>query len=186
MLRLSTPGVPDLYQGTEFWDFSLVDPDNRREVDHFARRASLQESRPIHERLRNWKDGRIKQYVIRCALSLRQQFPTLFSLGDYAPLVVDGPLKNHVLAFSRRHEGTQMLVIATRFSVALLDRISCPVVSSRKWEGNVVVLPETMHGEWTEIFTGKRLTIENGSLSLPDALADFTIAMFHNTSMRRD
>ncbi|MBV8635543.1 MAG: malto-oligosyltrehalose synthase [Burkholderiaceae bacterium] len=180
LLRLSSPGVPDLYQGTEFWDFSLVDPDNRRPVDHAGRKASLQERFSIDDGLKHWENGRIKQHIVRSALALRRQFPTLFSLGDYVSLTVEGPLRNHVVAFSRSHEGKHMFAIATRLSVPLLDSISCPVISAQKWEGNTITLPQEMDGVWTEIFTGKQLSIKNGSLSLTDALADFSIALFHN------
>ena len=86
LLRCTAPGVPDLYQGTEFWDFSLVDPDNRRPVDWAARRAALDAAVPAARLLEHWQDGRVKQAVIAGALALRAARPALFAEGDYLPV----------------------------------------------------------------------------------------------------
>jgi (1->4)-alpha-D-glucan 1-alpha-D-glucosylmutase len=111
VLRCTAPGMPDLYQGAEFWDFSMVDPDNRRPVDYPARIAAL-EAEPAWPELReNWQDGRIKQHLVAALLRLRANDPDLFANGDYQPLMVEGLRKDHVLAFARRHHG-RMAVVA--------------------------------------------------------------------------
>lgn len=101
LLKLTAPGVPDLYQGSELWGFSLADPDNRRSVDFALRQRMLQEvmglahsEQPLHacarELLKKWEDGRVKLYLIRKILALRARLPLLFQEGDYSPLVVEG------------------------------------------------------------------------------------------------
>ena len=111
LLRMTSPGIPDLYQGTEYWDFSLVDPDNRRPVNFAARQVSLDAGKTPAALLPDWKDGRVKQAVITRALHLRSRAPGLFTLGNYVPLKVEGPAADHVLAYApdargfRRHHG---------------------------------------------------------------------------------
>ena len=90
VLKLTCPGVPDIYQGTEFWDFSLVDPDNRRPVDYASRRSSLHGDDDPAKLLADWKDGRIKQWVVRRILDFRQREPELFGAGNYEPVEVSG------------------------------------------------------------------------------------------------
>jgi malto-oligosyltrehalose synthase len=111
LLRLTVPGVPDLYQGTELWDFSLVDPDNRRPVD-FALREKLLGTA-------TWQDGAAKQALIVQALGLRKAMPDLFAKGSYEPIGAQGPLANHVVAFLRRHESDALLVVVPRLPTGL-------------------------------------------------------------------
>jgi malto-oligosyltrehalose synthase len=111
LLRLTVPGVPDLFQGTELWDLSLVDPDNRRPVD-FARREKLLGTA-------SWRNGAIKQALIVQALGLRQVLPDLFAKGSYEPVVARGPLADHVVAFLRRHGPDALLVAVPRLSTHL-------------------------------------------------------------------
>ena len=111
LLRCTAPGVPDLYQGTEFWDFSLVDPDNRRPVDFDARRSSLESApAPTSVLLGDWRDGRVKQAVIAAALQLRRSAPPLFEDGNYEPLQTTGLRAGHVLAFARSAGDDTVLV----------------------------------------------------------------------------
>ena len=119
LLRLTTPGVPDLYQGCEWWDFSLVDPDNRRPVDFAARAAALGE-RPPMEFLDNWRDGRIKQHLITTLLELRRRKPALFSRGSYLPLEVAGAAAEHFVAFARQESADTLIVLAPRRPHSLL------------------------------------------------------------------
>jgi (1->4)-alpha-D-glucan 1-alpha-D-glucosylmutase len=141
LLRLASPGVPDLYQGTELWDFSLVDPDNRRPVDFGLRRAWLADS-PPSEHLRTWRDGRVKLGLIHHALRLRTAFPSLFSEGAYIPLTVQGRRARHVIAFARRHANAYGIVIGTRFATSLLAPHSdLPLVEPADWEDTSVLLP---------------------------------------------
>src|SRR5690242_14048791 len=111
LLRLTVPGVPDLFQGTELWDFSLVDPDNRRPVD-FALREKLLGTA-------TWQNGALKQTLISQALGLRKALPDLFAKGSYEPVVAQGPLADHVVAFLRRYEGNALLAAVPRLPTRL-------------------------------------------------------------------
>src|SRR5208282_1118057 len=113
LLKYTLPGVPDFYQGTELWDLSLVDPDNRRPVD-FAERAKMLSAlqSPDWESLtRNWQNGQVKLALTAHLLKLRNEFADLFRDGDYQPLEVKGPHADHVIAFAR-HRGSQAVIIA--------------------------------------------------------------------------
>ncbi|OHV10575.1 malto-oligosyltrehalose synthase [Kushneria phosphatilytica] len=114
LLRMTAPGMPDLYQGTEYWDFSLVDPDNRRPVDFEARQRTLASSDSLVELQTHWQDGRIKQALIHGVLMLRQRYPVLFAEGEYLPLSVEGEGADQVVAFQRRHGQQQLVVVAAR------------------------------------------------------------------------
>jgi malto-oligosyltrehalose synthase len=111
LLRMTVPGVPDLFQGTELWDFSLVDPDNRRPVD-FALREKLLGTAA-------WRNGALKQTLISQALGLRKALPDLFAKGSYEPVVAQGPLADHVVAFLRRYEGNALLAAVPRLPTRL-------------------------------------------------------------------
>ncbi|MCX7512193.1 malto-oligosyltrehalose synthase [Frateuria sp. STR12] len=118
-LRLTTPGVPDTYQGTEFWDFSLVDPDNRRPVDFDARTRALADVPPWRELVRGWHDGGLKQRVVRELLQLRMRHPDVFARGGYRALAVDQP-NDRLLAFERGLDGDAIIVLALRHTAGLL------------------------------------------------------------------
>ena len=119
-LKAMAPGVPDFFQGTEFWDLSLVDPDNRRPVDFAARKQTLAvDDYDWADRAANWQDGRIKMSLTRRLLSIRRAFADLFARGDYEPVAVTGPQAAHVIAFSRRYKGRQIIVAVGRHFAAL-------------------------------------------------------------------
>jgi (1->4)-alpha-D-glucan 1-alpha-D-glucosylmutase len=117
------PGVPDFYQGTEFWDLSLVDPDNRRPVD-FTRRAAVLASveTPDWESLaQSWRNGHLKLAWTRHLLKLRTELADVFAHGDYAPLQVSGPHRDHVIAFARRR-GRDAAIVAVAKSLAPMSQ----------------------------------------------------------------
>ncbi|MEO7072103.1 MAG: hypothetical protein ABI300_03615, partial [Rhodanobacter sp.] len=126
VLKLTTPGVPDIYQGTEWWDFSLVDPDNRRPVDFVARQQAMGGNASIAELLGHWRDGRLKQQIIRRLLDLRTRRASLFAHGDYQPLLTGsashGGAPTPVLAFQRSAGSARIIVLVLRHpGAALLD-----------------------------------------------------------------
>jgi len=116
-LKATLPGVPDFYQCTEYWDLSLVDPDNRRPVDFAARAETLATlHRPDWEQLaQNWPDGRIKLAWTAHLLKMRTEFAEVFAAGDYHPLEVSGPHRDHVVAFARRRGRNAAIVVAARW-----------------------------------------------------------------------
>ncbi|TPG60405.1 malto-oligosyltrehalose synthase [Roseomonas nepalensis] len=146
LIRCTAPGIPDLYQGTEFWDFSLVDPDNRRPVDFPAREAALEAGEAPADLLAHWKDGRVKAAVLARALALRARLPALFAEGDYLPLEAEGPMAAHVLAFARRQGDTAAVTVVTRLPARMLGEDGRPLVPAAAWEGTVLTLPAPLAG----------------------------------------
>jgi (1->4)-alpha-D-glucan 1-alpha-D-glucosylmutase len=177
LLKLTVPGVPDIYQGTEVWDFSLVDPDNRRSVDYGRRAAMLQEISAVaadpaaraglaRSLIGEMGDGRIKLYIIWSVLELRRRDEALFALGDYTPLRTTGPRADHVVAFARRH-GDQQMVTASARLFAALDAGSHPPVGSAVWAGAAIDAPAS--GSWMNVLTGETVETrdEDGAIRLP-------------------
>ncbi len=166
LLKSTAPGVPDFYQGTELWDDSLVDPDNRRPVD-FAKRMALltglqQQAAagllPLVQRLlTQWGDGRIKLHVTYQALQCRKTHLALFQDGDYLPLACVGPRRDHVVAFARRWEDTWALVVVPRLLHSLSAR-GTPPLGQRMWGTTTLLLPPAAPPCWYNVLTGEALS----------------------------
>ena len=148
LLRCTAPGMADLYQGCEFWDFSLVDPDNRRPVDYVARCAALGQPGSAGEQLAGWRDGRVKQRLIADLLYLRRRWPDVFADGDYEPLTINGPVGGGatLIAFVRRRQGRAVLVAAP-LRVAASVRKEDLRLSPATFEGAVVRIPADLAGK---------------------------------------
>ena len=144
VLRLTSPGVPDLYQGTEFWDFSLVDPDNRRPVDFGRRQRALTEGLAPAALLPSWTDGRLKHAILARLLRFRGRAPGLFTRGTYVPLRVEGPAEGHVLAFARVLEGRGAIVVVPRLPATLGVHESVPSLSPTVWDETAILLPRSL------------------------------------------
>lgn len=121
VLKATAPGVPDFYQGTELWDFSLVDPDNRGPVDYEARRAALAslDGTDPAALLREWRDGRIKLFLARTLLAFRREHPALFASGEFTPLTATGTFADCCVAFLRQHENQALMIIIPRVTSRL-------------------------------------------------------------------
>ncbi|HZW13436.1 MAG TPA: malto-oligosyltrehalose synthase [Noviherbaspirillum sp.] len=171
VLRLTSPGVPDLYQGTDFWDFSLVDPDNRRPVDYAARREALDAQPEYLRDIEGWQSGRVKQLVIRASLGLRSREPELFSRGEYVPLALEGALNTHAISFARRLQERSIIVLATHLPAKLLAQAQLPLVLPADWRDTAVVLTVPGDSAWMDLYTGRVLRAESGRIRLSDALA---------------
>jgi (1->4)-alpha-D-glucan 1-alpha-D-glucosylmutase len=140
-LRCTAPGIPDTYQGTEFWDFSLVDPDNRRPVDFSARKIALAQHLSLDLLAENWRDGRIKQAVLSKLLRFRQRAPELFSRASYEPLATAGERAGHALAFLRQEGDAAMLVVVARCCAGGMGEGDA-LVPDRGWWGDTrIALP---------------------------------------------
>ena len=151
-LRLTLPGIPDLYQGTEGWDLSLVDPDNRRPVDDPLRDAWLDDARDWPALLRDWRDGAVKARLLQRLLDLRRGRPELFADGDYQPLVAaDG-----WLGFMRTHEATRLCVL-----VPVRPPTGTPGALQARWPDAVFDVPP---GRWKHLLTGARLEVGDAGL----------------------
>jgi (1->4)-alpha-D-glucan 1-alpha-D-glucosylmutase len=193
-LKITCPGIPDFYQGTELWDLSLVDPDNRRPVNFEIRSKRLAElkkkvemaglSLPEFARdlVRGWRDGSIKLYVTFKALHFRRDNPSLFQEGAYVPLVGSGDLNEHLCAFARRRGEQVVLVAVPRFLVRMVRRQDEMPFGESVWGDSCVLIPGEIPGEtFRNIFTGETLQrIEkNGEVALPlrEVFSNFPVAM---------
>ncbi|HYO12129.1 MAG TPA: malto-oligosyltrehalose synthase [Thermoanaerobaculia bacterium] len=171
LLKLAAPGVPDTYQGTELWDLSLVDPDNRRPVDYDLRRRLVREleaGMTPEQILARMDEGLPKLWVIRQALHLRRRHPELFGPeSDYRPLQAWGEKAAHVVAFGR---GEGFIAVAPRLVIGL----------GGDWGDTVLPLPE---GRWHNELTGEE--IEGGERCLPGLLARFPVALLSRSGRLR-
>ena len=180
LLRITVPGVPDLYQGDELWDFSLVDPDNRRPVDFNARQQALDTPPDTGELLFNWRDGRIKQALIAQVLALRKAHPELFRSGTYTPLEVVGTHAERVVAFCREHQGKRLLVVVPRWSHPLLENGVYPQINAQVWGDTRVKLPFAATTQnWKGLFHTGAVTPDK-ELLISSALGDFPVNVFIN------
>lgn len=169
LIKLTSPGVPDIYQGNEIWDFSLVDPDNRRPIDFENRKFLLTGmfdnedgiSEKLQKYMANPEDGRIKLFLTGLILRERKKLSSLFVEGKYIPLAVEGPKQEHVCAFARVLEGKVLIVVATRFFMPLLDGAR-PYVDPKVWRDTQVVLPvECQQNKYKNLLVGKEVEPKN-------------------------
>lgn len=177
-LKLTAPGVPDIYQGNEVWNFSLVDPDNRRSVDFGMRNEMLRslESAPPAELLERWPDGRIKLLLTSRLLRFRREHPALFRHGNYLPLTVNGAFAENCIAFAREHDGAWIVVVVPRLS----SRVGFLPIGE-KWKDTAVEWPG---GTGSDLFTGRALGA-GGSLKLSEALSVLPFALYTNATIAR-
>ncbi|MGB3290602.1 MAG: malto-oligosyltrehalose synthase [Burkholderiaceae bacterium] len=188
VLRTMSPGVPDLYQGTEFWDFSLVDPDNRRPVDYASRLTALgalDEQGPqadVSALLPGWKTGRIKQALLARLLEIRRRHPRLFLSGRYIPLPVRGARRANVLAFSLCGEDFQVFVAVPRLAaggIAVEVDGALPAIAPGFWEDTELVLHGPGAGQ--ALRDGLRGSVlrcrPNAALRLADVLSGLPAAV---------
>jgi (1->4)-alpha-D-glucan 1-alpha-D-glucosylmutase len=183
LLKMTSPGIPDFYQGTELWDLSLVDPDNRRPVDFQQRQTYLHDLKSqlagnildlIPELFRTKADGRIKLFLILQILKARQQYSSVFQ-GDYLPLEVSGTLSNHVIAFARRQAETTLVTIAPRFLTRLIQPDQLPL-GPEVWQDTLIQLPDGMAARWRDAITDQSIDA-SGQLPVGDVLQHFPAAL---------
>jgi (1->4)-alpha-D-glucan 1-alpha-D-glucosylmutase len=178
LLRMTVPGVPDLYQGNEFWDFSLVDPDNRRPVDYAAREQALHAPFAVEELLANWRDGRIKQALIAQVLRLRAEHAGLFRRGSYQALEVLGSQAHNVLAFAREHEGQRAIVIVPVRCATLLENSAIAQVDALRWGDTRVVLPFLASDTNLKGLFASAAVTKNRELNVSEALGTIPVNLF--------
>lgn len=170
LLKFASPGIPDIYQGNEIWDFSLVDPDNRRRIDFSSRINLLQEicektqelsSSFLEKLMHSPEDGRIKLFLTMQMLEIRKRAPNVFSKGNYLPIEVEGERSKHLIGFVRTFEKKTVIVIATRY-FASLSQDNKFIVDPQIWNKTHVLLPkELRNNSYRNIFSGKILQKEN-------------------------
>lgn len=189
LLKMTSPGVPDFYQGTELWDFSLVDPDNRRLVDYEHRKQLLDSLRAgeasdqaalAGELIRNAEDGRIKMFVTTRALNYRRNNLDLFERGEYLPLQSEGERERHIVSFARRFGDQTAVVIASRFFSRLTVN-SHPPIGAEVWGDTSVLMNGELAGCYRDVFTGASLCAQQqrsgATLPVAEALAYLPVAL---------
>jgi (1->4)-alpha-D-glucan 1-alpha-D-glucosylmutase len=178
LLKLTSPGVPDIYQGNEVWDYSLVDPDNRRPIDYKVRAEMLSclSSKTPEELLQNWPNGRIKMFLTQRALRFRNDHADLFRSGNYLPLRASGTFADCCISFARQLDRDWAIVIVPRLS----SRIGFPPTGDR-WKDTVIELPENLpDARAREMFTGHELSIQERQIRLADAMSILPFAIITN------
>ncbi len=177
LLRVTGVGVPDLYQGCELWDFSMVDPDNRRPVDFGARARALDDATPPAALLPHWKDGRVKLAILARAMASRAANPELFLDGSYTPLKIEGDLAGHALAALRSVGDRHVITVMSRCATSLVTE-DTPFVLPPSWAATSVVVPSHLAGLPTKDVLGSGgMSDMPARLRLQDVLSALPVAM---------
>ena len=194
VLKIASPGIPDFYQGTELWDLTLVDPDNRRPVDYARREELLRSLQPllspdptqgepqaagVRALLEHWEDGRIKLFVIACGLRLRRHFSDVFQQGSYEALTIQGRHADQLVGFARHHAGRTVLTLVPRLLARLLaDGLP---LGEGFWGDSSVALPPQLAGhEYRNVFTGESVSAAEGSLGVGSVFQTVPVALLHS------
>ncbi len=187
IIKSTSPGFPDFYQGSEFWEFNFVDPDNRRPVDYELRtwlfmemKAKETENRYelFEELFSTREDGRIKLFLIYKLLSARKQHKSLFAKGSFLPVETDGKYKNNLIAFARKHNTYFSITVAPRFLTGVIENGTKPL-GRDVWEDTRLILPKGAPVSWKEVVTGTDLKGKN-KLFVGDVLKHFPTALLIN------
>jgi (1->4)-alpha-D-glucan 1-alpha-D-glucosylmutase len=198
VLKVMAPGVPDIYQGNELFDFSLVDPDNRRPVNYHFRQRALQELLQrkrsgdlrmlCRELLVNFQDGRVKLWTTLQALCFRRERPELLATGAYHSLAASGSAREHAVAFAREHHSGYAVVVVPRFGYTLMQRNSpagVPAYGSeawleswtQAWNDTELHLPAGAPPRLKNLFTGESLNAEGRSFACAELFRHFPVAL---------
>jgi (1->4)-alpha-D-glucan 1-alpha-D-glucosylmutase len=189
VLKIASPGVPDFYQGTELWELTLVDPDNRRPVDYDVRAGNLRALLELADRegpgavcrevLDKLSDGRVKLWTMHRALALRREEHALFRRGEYLPLEVSGERREHVIAFFRRDQATgrSVVVVLPRFACTLMrGKVQLPL--GEAWGKDQLLLPVTPGTRYRNVFTDEIVTVADDGLALSTVFATYPVGLF--------
>ena len=175
LLKVASPGVPDYYQGTELWDFSLVDPDNRRPVNYEKLKELLEKDASPQDLLANLADGKAKQFVIAQGLKLRKDMPELFLEPKYTPLHADGGMEERIVAFALGDGGRRIVAVAPRlFAGMVKDEAGAPL--GEVWGEARLGLPA---GRYENVLTQETHDVGAEGLRLADLLRSFPVALLN-------
>ena len=194
LVKMTSPGVPDIYQGCDLWDLRLVDPDNRGSVDFNHRAALLDEIEKRskqelpglgREFVQNWHDGRIKLFLIWKVLNLRRQYPRVFLDGQFLPMKAIGKRGNNLIAYARRQRDVWIMTVVPRWLAGSQAPLSL-ICAQRFWLGSHIVLPAHAPQSWVNVFTGditKASLLRQGTrLPMRDVFRDFPVAVLSGIS----
>jgi (1->4)-alpha-D-glucan 1-alpha-D-glucosylmutase len=194
VVKATAPGVPDFFQGTELWELSLVDPDNRRPVDFAKRRRLLDELRRrieldratlARELVETADDGRLKLYVTMALLAFRRRERAIFSRGEYLPLAVEGAQGDHVVAFARRWRGRAAITVTGRFFARLGGKLAR--ISPAAWADAVVHLPADLsNGTLTDVLSGAEIRVDGTSIPVTGLFETMPFAVLVGEATQRE
>ncbi|GLU52105.1 malto-oligosyltrehalose synthase [Dyadobacter frigoris] len=191
LLKFICPGIPDVYQGCELWDFSLVDPDNRRPVDFNKRQQFLAEfgnyddqERLLEKLWQNRNDARIKLWLTHQLYNLRKENPALFAEGDYINLDVEGAYKNNVLAFARIYKQTVLITIVP-LHTAIMCEEQKQELFDLDWKDTNVLVPAGLNAEWGNLFTAKQ-SVHQDFVPVSDIFKSFPVAVLKGEKIRNE
>ena len=184
LLKITSTGIPDIYQGSELWDLNLVDPDNRRKVD-FEKRYNLikdidkqsagNQSKLIEDLLKNPENGAIKLFLIYKALNIRKTCEALSIKGKYIPLEISGEKREHVVAYARELNNQWAITVAPRLLTSLINEGEFPI-GKEIWKDTQLLLPIDTHFKWKNIFTNQHVEIIE-KISIGDILTSFPVSL---------
>jgi (1->4)-alpha-D-glucan 1-alpha-D-glucosylmutase len=183
LIKITAPGIPDIYQGTELWDLSYVDPDNRRPVDYELRKSYLKEFEQnpdgmdqgnLNLLMDNYADGKIKMYTLYRALRERRLNPELFQNADYIPLQVSSGYNDKVISYAREHQGQWYIIALPLFTTSLCQAGNFPL--GKAWSEGYLDLPPEAPQRWKNVFSGDTLSTE-GQVAISQLFADFPVCL---------
>ncbi|MEK9513360.1 malto-oligosyltrehalose synthase [Limnospira fusiformis PMC 851.14] len=189
LLKLISPGLPDIYQGTELWDLSLVDPDNRRPVDFDGRLSYLQEIKRrsrtgmenlIDDLMATWEDGRLKLFLIARVLQARQEYLEVFQQGDYQPVAVTGKYSDRIIALARSHGKQTAIAIVPRFLTDIIEPPQFPLGDI--WGDTAIIVPEGSGSNWHEAIVNHDIAASPNIL-VSQILQYFPVGLLINESV---
>ncbi|WP_313951569.1 malto-oligosyltrehalose synthase [Accumulibacter sp.] len=189
LIKVTSPGVPDIYQGCELWQFNLVDPDNRRPIDfplrgeYLAQVQAMVDAPPeqwparLQPLLSDMNDGRIKLYTLWQSLALRARWPEVLELGDYQPLKVSGEHAAHLCAYARQHGERAIVVVVPLLPVGLLGDNRILPLGNEVWANTVLELPDGLAASgWRNLLSGESHSA-GAQLAIGELLASFPVAL---------
>ena len=187
LLKITTPGIPDFYQGTELWDLSLVDPDNRRAVRYDTRAAHLTALKGVGEEhydhfipelISSWKDGRVKMFLIYRSLQARKMLSDVFQHGTYIPLTVKGTYKEQVVGFARKYQNQWAVTVVPRYVVPFMVEPG-QLMKSEMWKDTVIELPESCPEVWYNAVSAQKIH-STRTVVVGELFKLFPCALFYN------
>jgi len=187
LIKLTAPGIPDIYQGSDLWNLSLVDPDNRRPVDYLHRAQALarldgadSDTQLLHDLTTNWQEGQIKLFLIQHVLHLRRSLSSLFANRNYTPIIASGEREEHVFSYVRTHKTGDLLIVAPRLCSSIIDE-GDELTASRKWGNSTLSLPSDWHGQAHDLISGETTPVVNvhgtRSVMLSEVLRYFPVGL---------
>lgn len=190
LLKFTLPGVPDIYQGCELWDFSLVDPDNRRDVDYCLREKMLKRvisgyendrEKFLEKTLSEYRNGQVKMFLTWRLLNLRRANKDLFSKGAYIPIRVEGRASDSVISFARCYQGRWILVVAGRLYTRITKEGKMPL-GFDSWGDTFLKIPKKAPCEWIDVFSGSQVYASD-RLELGKVFANFPVSVLEAESL---